>query len=87
MKLLGIINVAFNIRDQLLIRFSLSSDIGEEMLTQWTNISYSESVPYNVLVVFAIFMLIKMRLKETCSRIHVGRYSSCSYHIQNAVNK
>jgi sorting nexin-29 len=100
---LGIISESFNIKDQLLIRFS-------EFVRYWgEKWEYNETVYqlfidfkkaydsvrrevlYNILIEFGVPMklvrLNKMCLSETCSEVRIGKHLSESFPIQNGLKQ
>jgi hypothetical protein len=97
MKLLGIISVDFDITDQLLIRFSASSDTGEKMgvrdsksaiyILQFSEEGSIVQYSHRVWGTHETSWLIKMCLNETYSKVCIGKHLSDSFLIQSGLNK
>jgi hypothetical protein len=86
--------VGFDVADQLLIRFCTFADTGEEMRVQWHSISaihrlqeslwsVTSEVLYNTLKEFEVAMC----LNETYSKVHISKYLSDNFPIQNGVKQ
>jgi hypothetical protein len=102
MKLWGIINVGFDVTHQLLIKFLYLSDIGEKWEYHETLhrlfIDFKKAydsvwreVLYNILNEFGVPIKvvwpIKMCLKETYSKVRIGKYLSVNFPIQNGLKQ
>jgi hypothetical protein len=94
MKLLGIINVGFDVTDQLLTRFSAlirwEYNETEYQLFIDFNKAYDSmrrKVFYNILIDFVVSMKLvrmsKICLNETHSKFHIGEHLYNSFLIQN----
>jgi hypothetical protein len=103
MKLLGIINVDSDVRDQLLIRFSALIRFWRKKWENYETVhqlhirlqdscdSERREVLYNILIEFGVPMklvrLIKMCLNERYSNIHIDKNLSGSFPIQNGLKQ
>jgi hypothetical protein len=99
MKLLGITSVGFDVRDQLLIRFSAFVRYWRKKLeyTETVHLLFIDfkkarrEVLYNILIEFGVpmkvVMLIKMCLNETHSKVRISKHLSESFPIQNGLKK
>jgi hypothetical protein len=103
MKLLGIINVDFSITDQQLIKFSISGRYWRKKWEYNGTVhqlfidfkkgydSVRKEVLYNILIESGISRklagLIKIRLDETYSKVHIGKQQSDRLPIQNGLKK
>jgi hypothetical protein len=101
MKLLGITNVDFDVIGQRLIKFSVSgrywrriweyNGTVHHLFIDFRKAYYSvrREVLYNILIEFGIPRkldgLIKMSLNETYSIVHIGKYQSDKFPIQNGL--
>jgi hypothetical protein len=102
MKLWGIINVGFDISDQLLIRFSALFRYwrknGSAMRQYISFINFKKAydsvrreVLYNIIIEFGVPMklvrLIKMCLNETYSKVRICKHLSDIFPIQNGLKQ
>jgi hypothetical protein len=91
MKLLGVISAGFDVRDQLLMRFFAFVQFWRKNgSTMRQYISFKKAydlmrreVLYNIIMVFGVpiklVRLIKMSLKETYSKFHIGKHLSDTF--------
>jgi hypothetical protein len=103
MKLLGITNVDFGVIDKRQIKFSISGRYwkkkGEfngtvhQLFTDFKKVydSVKREVLYSILIEFGIprklVGLIRMCLNKTCSIVHIGKYQSDNFPIQNGLKQ
>jgi hypothetical protein len=103
MRLLGTISVDFDVTEQLLIRFSVFvryrkkkweyNETVHQLFTDFKKAydSVRMEVLYNILIEFGILMKlvrpIKVCLNETYSKVHIGKYLSHNFPIQNGLKQ